>query len=234
MIGLSAAEALSELLRNRPSISQVQLVAYEFAPLLQDRAPLTMAERSLVRRGLQVRHQLGLPFWDSLLAICSAEMQAPTGLLKAALFHQTREGTKTVLSRAEVRRGDVHRMLKSQPARGGLALSSGVSMNSGRRAHLPLLDLHYRLKSGPGNAIAIAQLLLASGFVVLETGKSYHIWGTRPVTQNELVTFLGRALLLAPMVDRAFVAHQLLEGDCALRISAGSVNREVPRVVAVG
>jgi hypothetical protein len=49
----------------------------------------------------------------------------------------------------------------------------------------------------------------------------------------EWMDFLGRALLFAPIVDRAYLAHQLLERRCALRISAVGDEKPVPRVVHV-
>lgn len=53
------------------------------------------------------------------------------------------------------------------------------------------------------------------------------------LTQPEFEKFLGTALLLAPIVDRAYIAHQLIEGRCALRLTPGGGKSQVPTVVAV-
>lgn len=43
--------------------------------------------------------------------------------------------------------------------------------------------------------------------------------------------FLGRALLFTPVVDGRWVAHQMIEGQCALRVSPGNAQQIVPVVV---
>jgi hypothetical protein len=42
---------------------------------------------------------------------------------------------------------------------------------------------------------------------------------------------LARALLLAPIIDRAWVAHQLIERACGLRISPGKTYAQPPIVI---
>jgi hypothetical protein len=64
-----------------------------------------------------------------------------------------------------------------------------------------------------------SQFGVGEGFLV-ETDKSYHFYGTKLLEEKELVEFLGRALLFAPIVDRAWISHQLIELCCALRISS--------------
>jgi hypothetical protein len=55
-------------------------------------------------------------------------------------------------------------------------------------------------------------------------------WDLLP--DESLVRFLGKVLLFAPIVDRAWVAHQLIEGACALRISSRAGYGGPPRLVA--
>jgi hypothetical protein len=45
-------------------------------------------------------------------------------------------------------------------------------------------------------------------------------YGDAMLDDRGLTRFLARCLLFAPVIDRAWVGHQLLESACALRISA--------------
>jgi hypothetical protein len=46
-----------------------------------------------------------------------------------------------------------------------------------------------------------------------------------------LLTMLAKALLFAPIIDRAWVAHQMIERACGLRISPGKTYSQGPIVV---
>ena len=95
-----------------------------------------------------------------------------------------------------------------------------------------MLDFH--LPSGSENqATAVASLnaVRAGRGLLVESGKSYHFLGIDTVSSEELWAFLARALLLGPLVDRAWIAHQLLEGRCALRVSSRVGQANMPKVV---
>jgi hypothetical protein len=81
-------------------------------------------------------------------------------------------------------------------------------------------------------AEALRLLDIGAGFI-LESGKSYHFYGRRLITDSERISFLSRALLLAPIVDRSWIAHQLLEGACGLRISRRQPSGLPPTVARI-
>jgi hypothetical protein len=64
--------------------------------------------------------------------------------------------------------------------------------------------------------------------LLFESGRSFHFYGADPVTLPDLVSILGRAQLLSPIVDSRWVSHQLIDGRCALRISTDSEKTPVP------
>ncbi len=69
------------------------------------------------------------------------------------------------------------------------------------------------------------------GGFLLQSGESYHFYGKGLLDDRALVRFLGQALLLAPVIDRAWIAHQLIEGASALRISKKPSGSGEPVVV---
>jgi hypothetical protein len=79
-------------------------------------------------------------------------------------------------------------------------------------------------------AAAVAVRLLPSGGLIVDSGHSYHLVGSHPVTPDGLIDFLARASLFGSIVDRAYIAHQILERRCALRISRGGHSGAEPRV----
>ncbi len=55
-------------------------------------------------------------------------------------------------------------------------------------------------------------------WVIIESEQSYHLLGASLISDRELTKFFGRAILLGPLVDRNYVAHQLINGNAALRV----------------
>jgi hypothetical protein len=66
---------------------------------------------------------------------------------------------------------------------------------------------------------------------ILESGRSYHFYGEQLLDDSQWLRFLAESLLFGPVVDRRWVAHQLIESASALRISAGPNGAPIPRVV---
>lgn len=100
-------------------------------------------------------------------------------------------------------------------------LGSEISDGSAR-LHLPLLD--FSLQASPDHdqwILGTLRLLGIPGMLV-NSGKSYHFYGSRLQTDSEWREFLGKALLFGGIVDRRWAAHQLIEGRSALRIGGGS------------
>ena len=139
------------------------------------------------------------------------------------------------MSFAELASGALERACSRFPVDGESSLTflSEVLRKDGTIAHVPMLDFH-AFKSPANLRIVevIAQRLLPEGSILLDSGESYHLYGTKLLSEENFRLFLARALLFAPIVDRAYVAHQLIEGRCALRLSPGGGKITVPVVVA--
>ena len=234
LVGLDAPTALQAVVEDIEAIASVTLAEYAPAPLVQDRADLTPDERVMVSKALELRGLHHLPFWDAVMLSAFNEPTAPRGLLDATLYHRTFRGSEIRVGRSDAIAGGIQRIVTAAAGRAWVAALSEVALVDGSCAHLPFLDLHCP-KGGRTGLLARAMLdriFGSGGYALLEGERSYHAWGLTLVRDDALVSLLARALLFSPIIDRAFVAHQLMERRCALRISAGW-DKGTPRVVFV-
>ena len=103
------------------------------------------------------------------------------------------------------------------------AVLSEVTDSNGERAHLPMLDL--RCEHSAANLLSvqrIAEHLLECPWVIIQSPRSYHIVGATLFAEAELTAFYGKSILCGPIVDRHYVAHQLINGIAGLRIHGES------------
>jgi hypothetical protein len=114
-----------------------------------------------------------------------------------------------------------------------LGLISRVELCGGRSAHIPMMD--FACRPSAQNLASITHLLSeitkGAGFL-LESGRSYHYYGAELLTDEEWRRFIGRCLLMFGYVDDRYIGHQLVDGHCVLRLSAGRLKSRVPAVVA--
>jgi hypothetical protein len=209
-----------------------QFATLDFAPLLDARSSLTAVDSFAVTRALELRTTHHLPFWDGVMLAASQSDTIPTGALKAAAYHQTLAGKIQWVAADNLNIPSLQSM--SQSAHGQkrlLALTSSVQMRDGSVRHLPLLDFHTAYSEHTTCLIAEVISLLGASGSLLRSGKSYHFYGDALLTSDEMIAFLGKALLFEPIVDRAWIAHQLIEGRCALRISPREEYGGVPAFV---
>ena len=115
-----------------------------------------------------------------------------------------------------------------------LALCSKVKLRDGSSGHIPMMD--FRCKPGApnleGTVVALREAHDGDG-AILNSGRSYHFYGFSVLDGEAWLRFLARSLLLAPFTDARYIAHRLLDGLCALRISASKEKPIVPFVEAL-
>jgi hypothetical protein len=85
--------------------------------------------------------------------------------------------------------------------------------------HIPMLD--FDLTSAPKNLGIIENILrvLKQRGMILNSGKSYHFIGYNLISENELLDLLAKFILVHPISDKAWTAHQIIERSASLRIS---------------
>ncbi len=232
--GLDATAVAVKIVSAQPEVTRIRLFEPPFPPTAQERlAPSVTADdiEDAFNRALKLREELEIPFWDGALLAARAHGQAPVGLLSAACYHQSAQNVQLV-EREAISEETLRAMAARVSPGRMLALSSAVDMRDGSMLHIPMLDFH-GLHFPEHLAVAreiIAQLAIEG--VLLSSGKSFHFYGEALLPAERLIAFLARALLFAPLVDHRWVAHQLLEGASALRISSQDTSGVPPYVVA--
>jgi hypothetical protein len=229
---LDAPQLIELLVAEMAEIESIKLFRPRFFPLVQESVGIGDPEQRVIRAGLKLRDDLGLSFWDSLLLHLSTHAERIDNLLKLATRHNRQDLDCTPVRRADCKE-DKLRGLIAQLIRGQiLAISSEVQTIDGLFRHLPMLDFHCRESDANLNAVkTIIHELGLTGFVV-SSGGSYHFYGRSLVDEQGLITLLSRSLLFSPIVDHRWVAHQLLERACGLRISPGKEYQSCPKVIA--
>lgn len=211
-----------------------QLLQFAVAGRMQRRTHssgvLTAVEIAKARRS-----EANKPFWDALFEnLAATPTREAREILRLANYHNVMNAVAQA-SRFAFNGpsfADALHALEPIPGDQIVALSSKVDLDSGAPVHIPMLD--YRIPVGPDNEFLIRTQLatMASTGWLFESGRSYHFVGDTLLAGTDgLARFLGNALLFAPIVDGRWIAHQLIEGACALRISAGDSGQVVPRLV---
>ena len=179
-----------------------------------------------------MKRKYGLSFWDAYF-IAAQEHQADIEVVFcAALLH---DKASSRLQRVQSKDASSLRQVEREMnPKQMLAFSSIVELRNGEMRHIPMLDFHCAA-SASGLRLAISALRALTEErrgLLLESGKSYHYYGFQLLTDKELATFLARAILLGHIVDRRWIAHQMIERACALRIGSGHGYESLPFVVA--
>lgn len=215
--GMQATEVVLALLRLRDDIDTVCFSAYRPAPDLNERL---VAEPEL-RRGA------GRTFW--MLGVRDA-LRA----MHHALVHDKSGEREVPLRRDELTAGRMDALIAGLDPGFVLALNSLVTRANGSVAHIPMIDF----RCAPSDEFltivrhALGQVGQKRG-VLLNSGRSFHFYGLELLDTDDWRGFLGRCLLLAPLVDVRYVAHRLIDGYCRLRISASEKKPTIPVVVGV-
>jgi len=203
-------------------------VEYIDPPLVQER--LSGIENTpIFKNGVKMRQKTLLPFWDSALAQALQGSMDAHQIIDAALFHNTQPEVWHKIEAVNAEKY-LDNLLSNEWIKSTLALSSGVTLSDGSRRHIPMLDFHI-----PPNDVTYATVVkclnsLAVGkFAIVEFGKSFHAYGMSLLDAGGLKDFLSRALLLSPIVDTRYIAHQLRDNQCKLRVAATPRKPTEPR-----
>lgn len=218
--GMPTAEILTLLVSENQTISAIFAFAYRHPTLLQQRLALTSDENAIIAKATALRNSSRLPFWEALMLSCFGESRDFKRLLQEATFHQSHAHSLLRISRDEVLAGRLVELMDGQPAGRHLSFSSKIELSGEETKQLPLLDFHCPESVENDRLVSeVCKQLYRDTTLVFSSGESYHALGLDPLDENGFRDFLTRSLLFAPIVDARYVAHQLLEGACALRLS---------------
>lgn len=244
--GTPVTSLLPSALQRLTSGAWCELAEFEVAGRMQRRVA-SVAVKELVSVALERRMSTHAPFWNEVLDMLHRQAGASADtldiaaarleVLKLAGYHldlSTAATSHSFQGDEEGTRRAVARTTAGLRAGRILALRSRcISADAGWERHLQMLD--FRLPVEPASQRVIEATLRTMGLQgwLLSSGRSYHFLGAQVMSSPQsLMAFLGRAMLYAPIVDGRWVAHQMIEGQCALRISSGNADQIVPILIA--
>lgn len=230
-------EALTaSILAHVPMASTIRVSLIKAAPRVQSRVEGASASELLVEQARAIRSAAGIPFWHALFIAGELEPAGvPTDILHSAMYHQDSSGheTKEIVTSDETP-AQLAALAVRAPAEGrdSLALLSLVTLPNGEDRYLPMLDFTSKAaRPGSASTVRAAIEVLETTGILCSSARSFHFYGSRLVTREEQLDFWARALLLTPIVDERWIAHQIRGQVGALRFSANEQG-VVPKVIA--
>ncbi|WAB80798.1 hypothetical protein OVN18_09490 [Microcella daejeonensis] len=225
---------INNILSGVPAGSKVKVSHLQAAPRVQRRVEGAEASEALIAEARTLRTFTGMPFWHALfLAGEQAESGVPDDILRSAMYHQDpADGDVTTLEVGPHTPDDLIALAEKVEGRDVLALTSRVELPTGEERFIPMLDFTSKsdLRGSASTVASAARVLGAPGFLAA-SGRSFHFYGSQLMERAEQTNFWARALLLTPIVDERWIAHQLRQGEGALRISPNE-RGQVPRFTA--
>lgn len=154
-------------------------------------------------------------------------------LLRKGLEQDSSPRILTTISREEASEENLRDIAQNLGENRLLGVCSKVTLAGGKSAHIPMMDFMCDISTRNLDMLArlIEDLRQGQGYL-LESGRSYHYYGSRLLTEEEWRAFLGKCLLMSGFSDDRYIGHQLVDGHCVLRLSSGKSRSHVPAVVA--
>jgi hypothetical protein len=250
-VGKEAADCLAELLQGMANVRSLHVFEAALLTKPKTRAlkdgnyydsnpkrPIALSpnEESILDKARALRAGSHLSFWDAVLIVCHDQASIPQGLLQAAQHHAgTASAAKgQTVSRQQVLDGALKQMCQNKAESKWVGMTSEVVLDDGSTAHIPIL--YFRCRQSPINQKLVGEItkrLLPGGAIVLETGKVYQAYGKTTIPPKDFSRWLGQALLFGSVVNHRWVAHQLIDGKCTARVSAGRSKKSLPVCVDV-
>jgi hypothetical protein len=231
-IGLEAPRFVALLVKCSPDIEAITLFRPPSSLPIQQDPAIDGPEQILIERALAIRSDLGLPFWDSLLLYVSTHSAKAQQLLKRATLHNPQHLDALQIHRDDCTESRLLKIIEALPSGRMLAISSRMLTKQNVFLHLPMLDFH--CPASPENDTLVRLVVAEIGLegYIARSGRSYHFYGNKLVDEQSLIAILAKALLFSPIIDRAWIAHQLLERACGLRISPGKDYENCPVIIS--
>ncbi len=209
---MDTLDVVNEIVNKNSTIDLLTFSKYSQRTLIQKEIEFNKINNGFITTALDIRKKYRLPFWDSLMLSFFDKENVPTEYLSSALVHNS-NSEKIKTRNIE----DIRQLLSKNPQE-SLSLNSEIYFENKTVKHLFLLDFHIYPSTNNLKIVSdIICILDLHGFI-LNSGESYHFISDSFFELELLINLLAKALLFAPIVDRAWIAHQILERSCSLRV----------------
>ena len=211
MMKKDSIDAIKDIIAHNTSISEIQFVEFENYKLIQNRIEISKGLEFTFKSALTLREKYNLPFWDGFnLNLFNRDIEN-FDFFEDILFQNQ---VKKIINLSRIDIEGLENLITDAYT----AFSSKVNIENETK-HLPLFDFH--IPVGEKNLIICENVIKHLGLkgYLLDSGKSYHFMGNTPLNELDYKGLLYKALLFTPIIDRAWVSHQLIQGFSCLRIS---------------
>lgn len=205
-------QLLPYIVMDNPCIMMFTFQYYPSARLIQDEIPdLNSYEQDMFDFAISMRNKYHLPFWDGIMMSSFENSNSSARVMKLALRHNPISRTFFVL---------VNELPKIDSIRHeNLALCSTIISSQNQQLHLPMMDFHIPISPSNINVVeSVCKILEMGKGWIIESGESYHFIGSQLMKWEELQEKLYKAIIFSPIIDKAWVSHQLQEKTCSLRV----------------
>lgn len=213
-------DIIKEISLSNESIDFFSLVSFGNPRDIVKDANWSLSELASFENAMFLRKQYGLPFWEALMITQLEDKYSSEKILRSSNYHNNITYVKYVTP-SQLEYG-----LQLLP---NLGINSKVILNDNQIMHIPMIDFRVPFSDSRTKIVSVICSELGQKGYIMNSGKSYHFIGNRPVKYEELISFLGRALLYSPLVDTTWIGHQLIDGSATLRL--GVKNGHLPELV---
>lgn len=211
---MNTLDVLGKILDLNPGIQELNFVELKESRLLQQSMEATAKEKKQIELAMDIRARYHFTFWDCL---CSTFInnRGYSKRLLGCIFHHNYNDDVISIPRGQYSHIDQH--LDGEKK---YAILSRVIFVDRQVYHLPLIDFHC---NSTGENVQLAEDLIGimeigPGYL-LDSGESFHFIGTQLISAMEFGPYLGKLIMYSPIIDKSWIAHQLVEGSCALRVT---------------
>lgn len=206
---------------SRAGVARAEVIRIPQSTEPKPKPKLPVEVQELVPEAKKIRTDYRIPYWEAVMLLAEVRgVSLPPEMLAATGFHRSREHyiswSVDVSDSFSMQMDGLMAQLSDSDV---AALSSRVTSHTGTVGHIPMVDLRIRHSStATATAVEVFRTLGVSG-TLFQTENSYHFYGEEVLSQDEFITFLARTALFSPVVDQRWIAHQLIDRHCALRVS---------------
>ena len=215
----SAEAAYRALVRQLPQLRSTFVTPYQLAPDYKSRLKEAPETERIFQQARDLRARHGIPFWDAVILEAMAAGPIEEFILEGVVYHQNMGGSLLEVPRSDVLGPGIAASVEKAGIPYPWAVLSRVRVEGGEDYHFPMLDI--RCSISEANLVSLERLadrLFDCPWALIESECSYHLIGASLLTEREFTKFFGKAILFGPLVDRNYIAHQLINGCAALRI----------------
>ena len=211
---MNTLDVLGKILKLNLGIEELYFVELKDSGIIQDSMETNAGEKEQIELAMDIRARYHFTFWDCLCSTFINNKGYSKRLLDCVFHHNYNDG---VIS---IPRGQYSHIDQHLDGEKKYAILSRVIFMDKKVYHLPMIDFH--CNSTEKNVQLAEDLIgileIGPGYL-LDSGESFHFIGTQLINAMEFGPYLGKLIMYSPIIDKSWIAHQLIEGSCALRVT---------------